>query len=98
MGRTGKDLAVFVGNSAVPILATQGGFVEHLVKLDDRVGPGQKVAIQRNSFGEVVAEYTSSVTGVVTGLRSDVSSEPGNPLTFILFNKAGPEGVESYPE
>jgi uncharacterized protein len=98
MGRTGKDLGVFVGNSAFPILATQAGFVEHLVKLNDKVEPGQKVAIQRNSFGEVVAEYTSSVSGEVAGLRSDVTSEPGNPLTFILFNKATPEGVEAYPE
>ena len=98
MGRTGKDVGVFVGNSAFPILATQGGFVEHLVKLNDKVEPGQKVAIQRNSFGEVVAEYTSSVAGEVAGLRSDVTSEPGNPLAFILFNKATPEGVETYPE
>ena len=98
MGRTGKDVGVFVGNSAFPILATQGGFVEHLVKLNDKVEAGQKVAIQRNSFGEVVAEYTSSVAGEVAGLRSDVTSEPGNPLTFILFNKATPEGGETYPE
>ena len=98
MGRTGKDVSVFVGNSAFPILATQGGFVEHLVKLNDKVEPGQKVAIQRNSFGEVVAEYTSSVAGEVSGLRSDVTTEPGDPLTFILFNKPTPEGVESYPE
>ena len=98
MGRTGKDVGVFVGNSAFPILATQGGFVEHLVKLNDKVEPGQKVAIQRNSFGEVVAEYTSSVAGEMTGQRSDATSEPGNPLAFILFNKATPEGVETYPE
>ena len=98
MGRTGKDAGVFVGNSAFPILATEGGFVEHLVKLNDKVEAGQKVAIQRNSFGEVVAEYTSGVAGEVAGLRSDVTSEPGNPLAFILFNKAAPEGVESYPE
>jgi predicted deacylase len=98
MGRTGKDVGVFLGNSAFPILATRGGFVEHLVKLNDKVEPGQKVAIQRNSFGEVVAEYTSSVAGEVAGLRSDVTSEPGNPLAFILFHKATPDGVESYPE
>lgn len=98
MGRTGKDVTVFVGNSAFPILATQGGLVEHLVKLNDKVQAGQKVAIQRNSFGEVVAEYTSSVAGEITGLRSDAMSEPGNPLTFILFHKARPEGVEAYPE
>ena len=98
MGRTGKDVGVFVGNSAFPILATQAGFVEHLVKLNDKVEPGQKVAIQRNSFGEVVAEYTSGVAGEVTGQRSDAMSEPGNPLVFILFHKAALEGVESYPE
>jgi uncharacterized protein len=97
MGRTGRDVRVFVGDSAFPILAVQGGFVEHLVKLNDQVEAGQKVAIQRNSFGEVVAEYSSSVAGEVTGQRSEAMSEPGNPLTFILFNKT-PAGGQSYPE
>jgi predicted deacylase len=98
MGRTGKDVTVFVGNNAFPILATAGGIVEHLVKLNDKVEAGQKVAIQRNSFGEVVAEYTSSVAGEVTGQRSDAMSEPGNPLAFILFHKATTAGGETYPE
>jgi predicted deacylase len=98
MGRTGKDVTVFIGNSAFPILATQGGIVEHLVKLNDKVEAGQRVAIQRNSFGEVIAEYTSGVAGEITGQRSDAMSEPGNPLVFILFNKPGPEGGETYPE
>ena len=98
LGRTGKDVDVFIGNSALPVLATQGGLVEHLVKLNDKVDAGQKVAIQRHSFGEVVAEYTSSVAGEVTGQRSDAMSEPGNPLAFILFDKATPEGGETYPE
>jgi predicted deacylase len=98
LGRTGKDVGVFVGNSALPVLATQGGLVEHLVKLNDKVDAGQKVAIQRNGFGEVVAEYTSSVAGEVTGQRSDAMSEPGNPLVFILFHKATPDGGETYPE
>jgi len=56
------------------------------------------VAIQRNSFGEVVAEYKSGVAGEITGQRSDAMSEPGNPLVFILFNKATQEDVETYPE
>ena len=42
MGRTGKDVTVFVGNSAYPILATAGGLVEHLVKLNDKVEAGQE--------------------------------------------------------
>ena len=98
IGRTGKDVSVFVGNSAFPILATAGGLVEHLVKLYDKVEAGQKVAVQRDSFGEVVAEYASGVAGEITGQRSDAMSEPGNPLVFILFNKPAPAGVETYPE
>jgi predicted deacylase len=98
MGRTGKDVTVFVGNSAFPILATTGGLVEHLVKLSDKVEAGQRVAIQRNSFGEVVAEYASSVAGEVTGQRCDAMAEPGNPLVFILFHKPAPGGAEIYPE
>ncbi|GAA2814506.1 hypothetical protein EDC40_107186 [Aminobacter aminovorans] len=98
MGRTAKGMAVFVGNSGFPVLATAGGLVEHLVKLNDKVVPGQKVAIQRNSFGEVVAEYTAGVAGEISGQRSDAMSEPGNPLAFILFNKAPQDGVEIYPE
>jgi predicted deacylase len=98
LGRTSKDVGVFIGNSALPVLATHGGLVEHLVELNEKVDAGQKVAIQRNSFGEVVAEYTSSVAGEVTGQRSDAMSEPGNPLVFILFHKATPNGGETYPE
>ena len=98
MGRTGKDVTVFVGNSAFPILATAGGLVEHLVKLNNKVEAGQKVAIQRDSFGELVAEYTSGVAGEITGQRSDAMSEPGNPLVFILFNKPAPGEVQLYPE
>ena len=98
MGRTGKDVRVFVGRGAVPVVATQGGFVEHLVKLNDKVVAGQKIAIQRNGFGEVVAEYASSVTGEVTGLRTDVMSEPGDNLAFILFDRPAPAADEIYQE
>lgn len=99
MGRTGKDVTVFVGNGGFPVLATAGGIVEHLVKLNDKVEAGQRVAIQRNSFGEVVAEYSSGVAGEVMAQRSDVMSEPGNMLAIILFKNPMPvTGVETYPE
>ncbi|MGA9869329.1 MAG: succinylglutamate desuccinylase/aspartoacylase family protein [Acetobacteraceae bacterium] len=98
MGRTGKDSGLFIGNSAFPVLATQGGFVEALVKLNDMVEPGQKVAIQRNAFGEVVAEYTSGVAGEVAVLRSDATSEPGNILAMVLFHQEVPQTEESQPE
>ena len=85
MGRTGRDTGIFVANSGHTVLATHGGFVELLVKLNDKVKVGQKVAIQRNTFGEVVAEYTSIVAGEVVACRSDATAEPGIPLVVILY-------------
>ena len=98
MGRVASDAGTFVGNSAFPILATHGGFIEHLVKLNDKVSAGQKVIVQRNSFGQVVAEYSSAVDGEVGAIRSDCSSEPGNVLMFVLFNHAPAMADENYPE
>jgi predicted deacylase len=68
------------------------------VKLNARVTPGQKLAIQRNAFGELVAEYSSPVNGIVGGLRSDATSEPGNVLLFILADAAPESGAAAYPE
>ena len=98
MGRTGKDTGIFVGNSAHVALATHGGFVELLVKLNDKVEAGQRIAIQRNAFGQIVAEYTSGVDGKVSACRTDATSEPGNILVFVLYNRAQPDGVDPIPE
>jgi predicted deacylase len=98
MGRTGRDTGLFVANSGHTILATRGGFVELLIKLNDKVDVGQRVAIQRNTFGEVVAEYTSSVAGEVAGYRTDATAEPGTPLVFIFYNNMTPEDPVNYSE
>jgi predicted deacylase len=88
IGRTAVDANTYIGKNAVPVLTTQGGFIELFVKLEDNVTAGQKLAIQRNAFGEVMAEYTSPVSGRIGGLRSDATSEPGNVLVFILTDGA----------
>jgi uncharacterized protein len=98
MGRTGRDAGVFVANSGHTVLATQGGFVELMVKLNDKVDIGQRVAIQRNAFGELVAEYASSVAGEVSGYRTDATAEPGDPLVFIFYNRTLPENPVDYSE
>lgn len=98
MGRTGKDTNIFVANSGHTVLATHGGFVELLVRLNDKVKAGQKIAIQRNTFGEVVAEYTSGVAGEVMACRSDATAEPGTPLIAILYNDAPHEFPVDYSE
>jgi predicted deacylase len=107
-GRTGRDAGVFIGKSAFPVIATQGGIVEFLAKLDDEVHAGERLAVQRNMFGEVVAEYRSAVDGKLAAYRSDATSEPGNVLAFILFDNSGAaaasanirlaDGESAYPE
>jgi predicted deacylase len=98
IGRTAVDANVYIGRNAVPVLATQGGFIELLVKLEGDVTAGQKLAIQRNAFGEVMAEYISPVNGRIGGMRSDTTSEPGNVLMFILADGATVSGTATYSE
>lgn len=98
MGRTGKDTNIFVANSAHPVLASRGGFVEVLVALNDKVEAGQKVAIQRNAFGEVIAEYTSGVSGEVLAYRTDATSEPGNMLLTVLHNRTPSDSIDPLAE
>jgi predicted deacylase len=106
MGKTAADASMLIGDAAYPIIATHGGLVEFQAKLDDDVKAGQTIAVQRNMFGEVVAEYTTAVSGRLAAYRTDASSDPGNVLAFILFRQPGspphggahPYSESSYPE
>jgi predicted deacylase len=101
IGRTSADTSMFIGNAAFPIIATHGGLVEFQAKLDAEVKAGQTIAVQRNMFGELVAEYTTAVNGRLAAYRTDASSDPGNVLGFVLFGQPSspPKGaVESYSE
>jgi len=86
MGRTAKDAGTFYGDDFHTVRATHGGFLELLVDLTDTVAAGQKVAIQRNSFGEVVAEYSSKVAGQVATIQRDAMIEPGTRVVQILHD------------
>ena len=98
IGRTAIDANVLIGQNVYTVVSSQGGFIEWLVKITDNVRAGQKLAIQRNAFGEVLAEYTSPVQGRISALRSDATSEPGNVLVFILSTSAPASGSLPYAE
>ena len=107
IGRTAADVGVLIANDAFPIVATEGGLVEFLVNLEDDVRAGETIAVQRNMFGETVARYTSAADGRMAAYRSDATSEPGNVLAFVLFNRPDlvakarpvhPDDEISYPE
>ena len=101
IGRTAADASMLIGDAAFPIIATHGGLVEFHAKLNDDVKAGQKIAVQRNMFGEAVAEYTSAVNGKLAAYRTDASSDPGNVLAFVLFSRPSSlprHGTEHYSE
>lgn len=89
-GRTAADVGTVFGNGMASIRSTQGGFLELLVDLKDRVEPGQRVALQRNAFGDVVAEYPSPVAGVVVIVARDALCEPGSRVMQILYQRDHP--------
>lgn len=86
MGPSSKEAGTFFGDAFETIRANTGGFLELLVDLNDGVEPGQKVAIQRNSFGDLVAEYTVTVTGRVATIARDALCEPGTRIIQILYD------------
>ncbi|MBL8225676.1 MAG: succinylglutamate desuccinylase/aspartoacylase family protein [Chromatiales bacterium] len=90
LGRTAKEAGTFYGDAFHTVRATHGGFLELLVDLRDKVKAGQKVAIQRNSFGEVVTEYVSDVAGEVSTIQRDAMIEPGTRVVQILYDSPDP--------
>ncbi len=98
MGRTGRDTDIFIANNAHAVIATCGGFLEMLVKPNDKVAAGQKIAVQRNAFGEIVAEYASGVSGEIAACRTDATSEPGNMLVSVLYSHTPSDGIDPIAE
>lgn len=86
LGRTAADVDTVFGNGMASIRSTQGGFLELLVDLKARVEAGQRVALQRNAFGDVVATYHSPVAGVVAIVARDALCEPGSRVMQILYH------------
>jgi len=88
VGQIAKDRNVFRGNKLEELSSVSGGFVELLVNLNDEVKKGQKVAIQRNAFGDVVHEYTGGVDGRVAIIGTDAIRERGVNIVTILASSA----------
>lgn len=86
MGRTAKEAGTFFGDAMHTVRATHGGFLELRVDLRSKVVPGQVVAVQRNSFGEVVREYKTEVGGEITTLQRDAMIEPGTRVVQVLYD------------
>ena len=83
MGRTAKDYGTFIGNDMTSVRATRGGYAEILVKIGDDVKKGDKIAVQRNPFGDVIQEYTAPRDGKVLSVGTGATREAGALLVRI---------------
>lgn len=87
MRPTSADTNVFIGNDLASLRGVAGGYLTLLVKLNDAVTKGQRVAVQRNSFGDVVHEYLAPADGRVAIIGSDAASERGSEILTLLVNR-----------
>ena len=62
-----------------------GGILEVLPKLTQVVKKGQKIAILKNVFGEIVEEYYSRANGIVLGKSIDPIAERGARIIHIGY-------------
>lgn len=88
LGQVAKDRQVFIGNKLVDMFAVTSGFTEVLVELNDEVRKGQKVAVQRNAFGDIIHEYIAETDGRVAIIGTDAIRERGVDVVSILANSS----------
>lgn len=86
LGQTAMDRNALIGNQLVDMFAESSGFTEVFVKLNETVRKGQKVAVQKNAFGEVVHEYFAEADGRVAIIGTDAVRERGVDVVSILTN------------
>lgn len=86
IGKTTADRALFIGNKLDDIFATASGFTEVRVRLNDSVKAGQTVAVQRNSFGDIIKTYTAGSDGRIAIIGTDAIRERGVDVVSILTN------------
>lgn len=91
LGKTSREAKTYFGNEMVPIKAQVGGFSEVLVKINQDVNKGDKVAVQRNAFGDVIKEYFAPAAGRVLAIGDDPLREPGGLLVNLLVNNPSAE-------
>ena len=56
------------------------------VSLGDMVQKGQKIAVQKNVFGDILKTYVAPESGKVLSVGDDPLREPRGLLVRILFN------------
>lgn len=69
------------------IYMKEGGFLYTFVDLNQKVKKGDKIAIVKNAFGEIISEYFAPEDGIVIGKSSNPSNMSGGRIIhFGIIN------------
>ena len=88
-----KNLSVFVLIGITLVFCNTVSAVDGVVEINQAVTEGQLVAIQRNAFGELVAEYHAPFDARVLSVATDPLREPGSTVVRFL-HMSDKEGCE----
>ncbi len=84
---TEVDLSrIYKANNISSVFATRTGWVETYVNVLDDVTEGQRVGTIYSSWGDVIENLTSSVSGRVMQLRTDPAAEQGARVCVVAYN------------
>ncbi len=65
------------------IYMEEGGFLEVMVDLNQKLAKGQKIALVRNAFGEIIKEYVAPEDGIVIGKSTNPANMDGGRIIHL---------------
>ena len=65
------------------IYMDEGGFLDVLVELNERIQKGQKIAIVRHAFGNILKEYFAPEEGIVIGKSTNPTNMSGGRIIHL---------------
>lgn len=65
------------------VLMLLGGFLEVTVDLNQKMVKGEKIALVRNAFGEIIKEYMAPEDGVVIGKSTNPANMDGRRIIYL---------------
>lgn len=77
-----KDEAVYC-NKSYWIYMNDGGFLDVVVDLNQKIKKGDKIAIVKNAFGNLISEYFSPEDGIVIGKSTNPANMSGGRIIHL---------------
>lgn len=82
-GQISPSKLKYVCDKSYWLYTKEGGYLEVLVELGDLVGKNQRIAILRDSFGEMIKEYRTQESGIVIGKSTNPVSISGSRIIHL---------------